>query len=241
MFSKWQDIAGSAMEYLVSLSQIGTNPADPHQPAILGSLPTDLVSCNSVSEMVRLVFEMYSIDCSLYKNVNHFLRSFPIVIVPKFMKEVGGILHYIYLLQSSIEYCSHRQPLSSDITVYRGIRTQGRMLAPLYESMIGEIIHWPGFTSTSKDPDVVKSTFINGEDSLLFKISLHPGDVAVDIHEYSRSGQEAEILIAASSGFTIDDVEWIVVRGWRIAQVQLSYCMSWYDFNIDDPPAPILI
>jgi hypothetical protein len=27
----------------------------------------------------------------------------------------------------------------------------------------------------------------------------------------------------------------------KIAQVRLSYCMSWYDFNIDDPPEPILV
>jgi hypothetical protein len=27
----------------------------------------------------------------------------------------------------------------------------------------------------------------------------------------------------------------------KIAQVRLSYCMSWYDLNVDDPPVPILV
>jgi TPR repeat protein len=241
MLSKWQDIAGLAMAYLVDLSHIRTVSGHSNPLGVLGSLPTDLVSCNSISDMIPIVFKMYSIECSLYRNVNHFLRYFPIGIVSKFMKELGGILHYIYLLQSSIEYCSHHQPLSCDIIVYRGIPQQGKMLAPLCESMIGEVIVWPGFTSTSTDRNLVISRFINDEDSLLFEISLHPGDVAVAIQDYSEHPHEAEIVIAASSGFRIDDVEWIDIRGCKIGQVRLSYCFSWYDFNIDDPPVPILV
>jgi hypothetical protein len=65
------------------------------------------------------------------------------------MKELGGILRYIYLLQSSIEYYSHIKPLSSDMTVYRGIQQGGKILLPLYESLIGEVIVWPSFTNTS--------------------------------------------------------------------------------------------
>jgi hypothetical protein len=192
---------------------------------------------------------MYSIECSLYKNVNYFLRHFPIRIVNKFMKELRGLLCYVYLLQSSIEYCSHNQPLVSNVTVYRGIRQRGRLLVPLYESMIGEVIVWPGFTSTSPDRQLVISGFINDEDSLLFEISLHPGDAAVAICDYSEHRHESEILIAASSAFTVDDVEWIHIRQksgshfreLNIAQVRLSYCLSWYDLNIDEPPAPILV
>jgi hypothetical protein len=112
---------------------------------------------------------------------------------------------------------------------------------PLYESMIGEMIVWPGFTSTSTKRDLVISKFIRGEDSLLFEISLHPGDVAVAISDYSDYPMESEILIAASSGFMVEEVEWIEIRGSKIGQVRLSYCMSWYDFNIDDRPAPILV
>jgi hypothetical protein len=173
--------------------------------------------------------------------VNHFLRCFPIQVIDKLMKELGGILRYIYLLQSSIEYCSHIKPLPSEMTVYRGIQQGGKILLPLYESLIGEVIVWPSFTSTSINRNFVISRFIKGEDSMLFEISLHPGDVAVAIDEHSDYARESEILIAASSGFTVDEVEWIEVRGWKIAQVRLSYCISWYDFNIDDPPAPILV
>jgi hypothetical protein len=199
--------------------------------------------------MIPVIFNMYSIESSLYRNVNHFLRCFPISIIGKFMKELGGILSYIYLLQSSIEYCSHNRPLVSDLIVYRGIRQRGKLLAPLYESMIGEVIVWPGFTSTSTNRSLVISRFITSEDSLLFEISLHPGDVAVAISDYSEHPFESEILIAASSAFTVDGVEWIDIRqksgsGFRelrIAQVRLSYAISWHDFDIDDMPEPVLV
>jgi hypothetical protein len=256
IFEAWKVIARLSIEYLLDLSQSESNPASSpvhsnqlDQSPILRSLPTDLLSCNSISQMTSLVFTIYSIECSLYKNVNHFLRCFPMRVVGKFMKELRGILHYIYLVQSSIEYCSHNHPLVSNMTVYRAIQQRGNMLVPLYESMIGEVIVWPGFTSTSTDRDFVISTFIHGEDSLLFEISLHPGDAAVAITDCSDHPDESEILIAASSGFTIDDVEWIDIRresgsGFRefkIAQVRLSYLISWYDLNIDELPAPVLV
>jgi hypothetical protein len=107
--------------------------------------------------------------------------------------------------------------------------------------MIGEVIVWPGFTSTSPDRESVESHFIGGADSLLFEIKLHAGDIAVDIHESSVFEGESEILIAASSGFKVKSVDWIDISGMTIVRVRLSYCMSWYDFNIDDPPVPILV
>jgi hypothetical protein len=237
-FEAWQDITRLCIGYLLDLSQSDSIPTS---TPFLRSLPTDLSSCNSISAMIPLIFKMYSVECSLYKNVNQFLCCFPIKIVGKFMRELGGIPSYVYLLQSSIEYWSHIQPLLSDMTVYRGIQQHGRMFAPLYESMIGEVIVFPGFTSTSIDRDLVILKFINGEDSLLFEISLHPGDVAAAIHDYSDHRDELEILIAASSGFMVDEVEWIEIDEVKIAQVRLSYCISWYDFDIDDPPAPVLV
>jgi hypothetical protein len=157
------------------------------------------------------------------------------------MKEVGGILRYIDLLQSFIEYSSYMKPLVSNTKVYRGIQQHGKQLVPLYKSMIGEVIVWPGFTSTSPVQNFVISRFIEGSDSLLFEIKLHPGDIAAEIAEYSVFQEESEILIAASSGFKVKSVDWIDISGMKIAQVRLSYCMSWYDFNIDDPPVPILV
>jgi hypothetical protein len=241
MFSVWEDFTRSAMAYLVDLSHIKTDSAHSNSSGVLGSLPTHLVSCDSIPEMIRTVFQMYSIECSLYKNVNHCLRYFPIAIVNKFMKELDGILRYICLFQSSIEYCSHNQPLSSDIIVYRVIQQRGKMLAPLYESMIGDVIVWPGFTSTSIDRDLMISRFINEDNSLLFEISLHQGDSAVAISDYSKHPYESKFLITASSALMVDEIEWIDIRGLKIAQERLSYCISWYDFDIDDPPAPILV
>jgi hypothetical protein len=59
------------------------------------------------------------------------MRCFPIEVVGEFLKELRGIMCYIYLLQSSIEYCSHIHPLSNDTIVYRGIQQRGKMLVPL--------------------------------------------------------------------------------------------------------------
>jgi hypothetical protein len=111
------------------------------------------------------------------------------------MKELGGIPHCLDLIQSSIDYYSHIQPLLSDAMVEGGIRQHGRMLAPLYESMVGEVIICSGFTSTSADRNLMISRFIDGEHSLPFEMSLRPGDVA-----------------ALSPGFTVDEVKWIQLR-----------------------------
>jgi hypothetical protein len=247
-FEVWQETACFSIGFLLDLSQTGSHPKYipvvsnnvNHKPA-LRSFPTDLSSCNSIMEMIPLIFKMYSIECSLYKNVNHFMRCFPIGVITKFMKELNGILGYIYLLQSSIHYYSRIEPLLTNTTVYRGIDQRGQLLVPLYESMVGEVIVWPSFTSTSTNRTFVIEKFIRGEDSLLFEISLHPGDDAAAIHNFSFYRGESEILIAASSGFMVEEVSSIDIRGMKIAQVRLTYCMSWYDFNIDDPPVPIVI
>jgi hypothetical protein len=192
---------------------------------------------------------MYTIECSLYKKVNHFLRCFPIDIVGKFLGELKGILHYIYLLQSSLEYYSYRHPLSDYLLVYRGFMSGGGQLAPLYESMIGEIIVWSGFTSTSTDRDCVINRFMKDEDSILFEITLHPGNVGIYISNYSAIPQESEVLIAASTGFIIDGVEYIDLEmpepvglnPVSVPVVKMSYFLSWSDFDIDQLPHTVLI
>jgi hypothetical protein len=46
------------------------------------------------------------------------------------------------------------KPLESNLTVYCGIEQHGKHPVPLYESMIGEVIVWQGFTSTSLEKRV---------------------------------------------------------------------------------------
>jgi hypothetical protein len=187
----WQEVARLSFEYLIDLSQ--------DQSDILESLPTDLLSCDSILEMIDRIFRMYTVECSLYKNVNHFLRYFPIHVICKFMKELKGILRHIYLLQSSLEYYSHYNPLSNDIVVYRAFASDGVRLAPLYESMIDEVIVWSSFTSTSTDRDHVIEHFVKNGDGILLEIALHPGNAAISIEEHSVHQLESEILIAAST------------------------------------------
>jgi hypothetical protein len=48
--------------------------------------------------MIEIILRMYTIDSSLYKNVNQFLRCFLISMVSEFMSELRAILYEIYLL-----------------------------------------------------------------------------------------------------------------------------------------------
>jgi hypothetical protein len=150
-------------------------------------------------------------------------------------------LRYVYLIQSSIEYLSHVHPLSTAIVVHRGFKSGAQKLIPLYHSMIGEVIVWSSFTSTSMHRECVIDQFITDEDSILFEILLHPGDAAACVWDYSRFSSELEVLIAAASGFMVESVESIdVVKQLTIPLVKLSYWMSWYDFDISECPTTIV-
>jgi hypothetical protein len=128
----WKEFVNLSFEYLIDLSQ--------SQSFVFHSLPSDLLLCNSISDMIPLIFGTYTSESSLYENVNHFLRCFPIYLIHKFMNELQGILHYIYLLQSSIEYVQNINPFLKDVIVYRGFKAGGGKLIPLYHSMVGEVI-----------------------------------------------------------------------------------------------------
>jgi hypothetical protein len=190
---------------------------------------------------------MYSIHSALYQSVNRLLRCFPVEFIGKVQKELEGTLSYIYLLQSSIESRSHTEPLSSDIIVWRGLPSKGSQLAALYESMIGEMIVWPGFTSTSRSLDYVIDHHRLCQDWIVFEIELHQGDLAVDIANDSAYPYESEILIAASTGFLVVEVDSLTVPSMasevsgelEIPRVKLSYCHSWFDFDIDRLPKTI--
>jgi hypothetical protein len=169
------------------------------------------------------------------------------------MKELREVLSYIYLLQSSIDFYSQLQPLTEDCIVYRGFPSDGLRLAALYISAVGEVIIWPGFTSTSTDFECAIHRFVQkrgeGEDGILFEIELHAGDVAVNIARYSSHPSESEVLIAASSAFRVVGIDYIPIGNQasddlsdlKIPKVKLSYFVHWYDFDIDQPPPRFIV
>jgi hypothetical protein len=234
----WIDFCRSAFPSLIDVSQL--------QSTALSTFPTDLISCTSISAIIPILFRLYSIQSALYFNINHFLRKFPINLIRKFMKELGGVLSYIYLLQSSIEQWSLLHPLRSDCIVHRGFHSDGPSQAVLYESMAGEVIVFGGFVSASQNRDRVISKFVRSGAGLLFEIALPAGAVAALIAEYSDYPDEAEVMIPASTGFVVDSVEWIIVwnpetqETFEVGLVRLSYFVSWRDFDIDDGP-PVMI
>jgi hypothetical protein len=131
-FEAWQAAARSSFGYLVNLSQA--------ESQVLGTLPTDLLRCSSISEITQFLFQMYTVESLLYKNVNHFLRCFPISMVSKFMGELRVLVNYLYLLQSSIAFRSRSRPLRENLVVYQGIE-QSYEFVQLYESMVGNVVH----------------------------------------------------------------------------------------------------
>jgi hypothetical protein len=104
--------------------------------------------------------------------------------ISKLMSDLKCILSYIYHVQSSIEYLWHTEPFEENVDVNRCITGNGE-LGWLYFSKIGEVIVWAGFMSTSRDRDYVLKTFITNEDSVLFEIEVHLGDLSVNIERQS--------------------------------------------------------
>jgi hypothetical protein len=165
------------------------------------------------------------------------------------MKELKGLLRYLYLLQSSIEYLSQLRPLQSDIRVYRGFHSGGSVLIPLFQSVIGNVIVWPGFTSASTDRDQVIANFTDKKNGVLFEIDLHPGDLGISIRDYSTFAYENEVLIAASSGFRVESVDFFDLEVQeldshsivRFPIVTLSYFLHWSDFDLQQRPLAVLV
>jgi hypothetical protein len=243
--ANWKNTAGCCITYLLHLSSAGST-------SLCSSL-NDLMPCDSFEDMIPCIIKLYSYQSSLYRNVNQFLRKFPIQILLKFIKELHGILGYIYLLQLSIEYCAYKSPITADLFVYRGFASKGSELGALDESLIGRIIVWKGFTSTSLDLESVMRQYVQSSEGILFEITLHPGAVAPDISRDSAIRSESEVLIAAMTGFFVESVDYLSYQqkdaadehstsiDLTIPRVKLSYWWSWFDFDIDSPPMNLII
>jgi hypothetical protein len=61
----WHDMASDTLGYLGYFQDLWE---------LLGPLPKELCECVSISEMTVIVFRIYSIESSLYKNANFFHR-----------------------------------------------------------------------------------------------------------------------------------------------------------------------
>jgi hypothetical protein len=206
------------------------------------NLPLEkLYESQSIPEMVPIFVHMYSIDSLLYKNVNFVLRHIPVEVAGKIVKELRGLLSYIYLLQSSIHYLAMQQPLEKEMVVYRGIKDTVTGLDNLYHSVVGRNILWRSFTSVSRSVTVALERFISQNNGMLFEIHLQAGSVVADIHDYARYPSELEMLIAAYTTFRVDEVVNFRIRDkfpefkWDIVipRVKLTYASSWFDFAFD--------
>jgi hypothetical protein len=157
------------------------------------------------------------------------------------MGELKVLVNYLYLLQSSIAFRSRSRPLRENFVVYRGIE-QCYEFVPLYKSIAGNVVFLPRLTSTSTDRNYILNHFITDENSVLFEIELHAGDMAVRIEEYFNFRLEREFLITALIGCKVLSVTYADVSvqldsggsiSLRIPVVRLSSFLHWSDFDLD--------
>jgi hypothetical protein len=198
-----------------------------------------LADSNSVEDMIPHIIKLYTLNISLYKNVNFVLRRFPFRLISIFGSTLQGLLSYTCILQASIAHLAKAHPISEDTIVYRGIDHNGQQLLPLYYSMLDEVIVYPSFTSSTLNREYALTNFVGDNDGILFEIVLHPGTVAADIHELSAIPVEQEVLIAASTAFRIDRIEecHIPRDGFDhelvIPMVCLSSHSQWHEFDFE--------
>jgi hypothetical protein len=80
--------------------------------------------------------------------------------------------------------------LGTDLTVYRGFRSNGCGIRNMYESMIGEVAD---FASTSLNEKVVIDRFVKSPDGISFEIELPEWSADPDISRYSGYRNESEV------------------------------------------------
>jgi hypothetical protein len=95
--------------------------------------------------------------------VDFFLRDFPVQVAGKFINERQCVLSYVYLLQSSIDHLAMEQPLEEEIVVYRGLHGIDSGLVSCYLSVVGDVIRWRSFTSTSRNLELTIHKFEQSE------------------------------------------------------------------------------
>jgi hypothetical protein len=114
--------------------------------------------------------------------------------------------------------------------VSRGFARGGERLAPLYESMIDEVIIWSCFRSTSTGRDYAIHHFSEFEDGIIFDTALHPGNCAISISEYSVKPTESGVLIPGSAAFNIAPISIRDLTGIKdIGRLEIG--MTWQRTN----------
>jgi hypothetical protein len=155
------------------------------------------------------------------------------------VKELRGLLSYVYLLQSAIHSWWQLHPIAEDTVVYRGIPRLRQNLEPLYLSAVDEIVLWRGFTSTSRRIETAVRNFAKDRSGTLFEITLSSGCSAADISSFSAH-RESEVLIAARPAFHVDSADEYRLstaaaeseREAVLPFVKLSFAFSWFDFEL---------
>lgn len=216
-FSSWRHRATLVIPYLFRLAGLGRAKAEKWKKK--------LFQCESVDEMIPVIFNVHSAESPLYRNVNAFLRSLPVSFVAQFILSLHGLIAYCSLLQSAIEHAWKReQEAMVPSLVFRGLGSDGRKIADKYAGLIGKDIVWLGFTSTSPDCELVMTEFVCGRDGILFQIELPGNAKAANIAGFSEYQAEDEVLIAAVSVFRVlevnpsDYVVPVVRLGWLSSQ-----------------------
>jgi hypothetical protein len=171
----------------------------PHDSEHGRCLYEEMIQCDTITALLRLSAAFYSRNTFLYRRVNLFLRS-----GAESDPETGRNLGlYLGLLREC--FCTDKAPnplqWESPAVVYRGADFSIDIIAD-YARRPDELIHWQGFTSSSRDRVVALGFSV----TVLFEISLtNPVPSMVGISAYEH---EQEVILSPYQMFALNGVHW---------------------------------
>jgi hypothetical protein len=200
------------------------------------------------AEALGYVAKLYTQD-AVYGGVNAFLRHFD----PE-SPLLARFGHYIVLLQIYLMTCEHP---AEPLTLWRGMENDAAKVVAAYQEVIGKVVLWPPFTSTTESFEVAME--FAGDSGVLFEIEIDEFALpfaalgAVDVCQLSAYPEEAEVLLATSIPLRVLGIEMAGARTMIKLKVdshelaRLQNCleqtsMRWmpgfepHDLVIDCPP-----
>jgi hypothetical protein len=203
--------------------------------------------------MIPLIFKMYLKESKLYRNVDYDLWQFPVQILRKCLKELNGILNYIYLLQSPICECGCNSPIREHQVIYRGLSRWVQNLGHFTRCSLARLVFGTISRVQQFVIEIAICKFVKSSEGILFGITLCAGAVAGALRLYSAYPKEHEVLIAAMSEFMVESIDHILAPQREqstsrhnfvdstIPNVKLRYCSPWFDFDIDNRPPTFIV
>jgi hypothetical protein len=158
----------------------------------------DIGHCADSVEIASMALRIPTCEVEVFTKLNSMLRRLPVDLFGGLAETgyTGTVLELTSLLQASVELCAFE---AAGCVVYRGIGNCGCDVEKWYQSSIGHVIVWRGFTTAMRDREKVVEKYVGQDNGVLFVISLGRRAIVADLGD-------GDVLIAAETGFRIDEV-----------------------------------